>query len=126
MYFALLEHFTTAQVRAPLLLWHLLIRDQEYFALQILKLLVVSDAVKVIASGVLATSILCPGTMSLNIAEFPQDILLELAKRLDVADLLSLLSVSQSLCGRRLRYLTFLFQALSHHPRTPVREDPVA
>jgi hypothetical protein len=33
--------------------------------------------------------------MSLNITEFPQDILLELAKRLDVADLLSLLSVSR-------------------------------
>jgi hypothetical protein len=33
--------------------------------------------------------------MSLSIAEFPQDILLELAKRLHVADLLSLLSVSQ-------------------------------
>ncbi|KAJ7902412.1 hypothetical protein B0H13DRAFT_757997 [Mycena leptocephala] len=31
--------------------------------------------------------------MSLSIAEFPQDILLELAKRLDVADLLSLLSL---------------------------------
>ncbi|KAJ7843949.1 hypothetical protein B0H13DRAFT_2412134 [Mycena leptocephala] len=31
--------------------------------------------------------------MSLNITEFPQDILLELAKRLDVADLLSLLSL---------------------------------
>jgi hypothetical protein len=33
-------------------------------------------------------SISSPGTMSLSITEFPQDILLELAKRLDVADLL--------------------------------------
>jgi hypothetical protein len=31
--------------------------------------------------------------MSLRIAEFPQDVLLELAKRLDVADLLCFLSV---------------------------------
>jgi hypothetical protein len=33
--------------------------------------------------------------MALSVTEFPQDILLELAKQLDVADLLSLLSVSQ-------------------------------
>ncbi|KAJ7872393.1 hypothetical protein B0H13DRAFT_2280273 [Mycena leptocephala] len=55
-----------------------------------------SDAVKVIASRVLARSISSPGTMSLSITEFPQDILLELAKRLDVADLLSLLSFERT------------------------------
>jgi hypothetical protein len=46
-------------------------------------------------------SILSFGTMSLSITEFPQDVLLELAKRLDVADLLSLLSVSQQLCAHQ-------------------------
>jgi hypothetical protein len=52
-------------------------------------------AVKLIAYG---HSISSPDTMSLSITEFPQDLLLELAKRLDVADLLSFLSVGQRLC----------------------------
>ncbi|KAJ7855810.1 hypothetical protein B0H13DRAFT_2283588 [Mycena leptocephala] len=47
-------------------------------------------AVKLIAYG---HSISSPDTMSLSITEFPQDLLLELAKRLDVADLLSFLSL---------------------------------
>jgi hypothetical protein len=66
----------------------------------------------VIASGI-KHCILSPGIMSLRITEFPKDILLELAKRLDVADLLSLLSVSQQLCGHQSRYLTTITCFLS-------------
>jgi hypothetical protein len=69
-------------------------RKTKGWSLRLCVKLLVSDAVKVIASGI-KHCILSPGIMSLSITEFPQDILLELAKRLDVADLLSLLSVSQ-------------------------------
>jgi hypothetical protein len=50
----------------------------------------VSEAAKMVPYS---HSILTPATMSLRIAEFPQDVPLELAKRLDVADLLCFLSV---------------------------------
>jgi hypothetical protein len=51
-------------------------------------------SVTVITSLSWHQSVSSPGTVSPSSVEFPQDILLELAKRLDVADLLSLLSVS--------------------------------
>ncbi|KAJ7932960.1 hypothetical protein B0H13DRAFT_2262959 [Mycena leptocephala] len=63
--------------------------------------------------------------MSLSVTEFPQDILLELAKRLDVADLLSLLSLCR--ITRELQFeRTLWINALIHIREVEMQPLPVS
>jgi hypothetical protein len=63
--------------------------------------------------------------MCMNIVEFPQDVLLELAKQLNVRDLLSFLSVQFDSCVRAATNLTSS-QDLTRHPRASVSKVPLA